>query len=321
MTLPPPLSDDTVPVLGTLPPAELAAKLRAMGETATADAIEHALAGGEEGAVRGTGQFNLLPPGFSVGPFRGPIPAYGHTAHAFGYLPPVPAHHVPPPIEHAGNIKPDLTLRNARIKITLDLLRVADYPGAGMHQVLFDFYGQNQVPGPPEDVHFNLTCRVQEGERAAVLGYPIFVGLNVGSEGVAFRCSIVNVKNEDDEKLIGFLDSDIFKAGLSLAATAQPALKPLSSMVVGLANWVATGHQNAKVQEFQLGLDFSTIGTRAKLAEGSYIVVQIPESFQIMWNWDDWVYRPSTGQIVAKADLTTLIPYNYLIFGVSRYTE
>ena len=102
----------------------------------------------------------------------------------------------------------------------------ASYPGGGLHRVLFDFYAQHQVPGGAEDLHFNATFRVREGEHAAVVGFPIFIGLNVGTEGVAFRCYTVNVANEEDERLLGFLESDVFKSGLRLATTAQPAIAP-----------------------------------------------------------------------------------------------
>lgn len=70
-----------------------------------------------------------------------------------------------------------------------------------------------------------------------------------------------------------------------------------------------------------MGLDFSKIATRARLAEGSYLAVQIPESLQTVWNWDEWAYNPSNGQIVNKAEPTKLVPYNYLVYSVSRYTE
>ncbi|MFZ3326736.1 MAG: hypothetical protein WA231_12955 [Methylocella sp.] len=49
-----------------------------------------------------------------------------------------------------------------------------------------------------------------------------------------------------------------------------------------------------------------------------YIAVQTPESFARVWRWDDWVYDPSTGMIVSKKNPDELVPYNYLVFGVSR---
>jgi hypothetical protein len=224
------------------------------------------------------------------------------------------------PILHAGNIRPQEDLKKSRIKITLDSLRVAAYPGTGVHHVLFDFYAQNQIAGKNvEHLHFNASYRAREGERAAILGYPIFLGLNVGGEGVMFKCYTVNVKNESDEALLNFLDSDVFKAGLKLAKTAQPAIAPLSQMALGLTRTLASRNKNVPVQDFYLGLDFSAVPTRARLSEGSYIAVQIPEALQTIWDWQDWVYNPGNGQIVNKADTAKLIPHNYLVFSVSRY--
>jgi len=37
----------------------------------------------------------------------------------------------------------------------VDRLRVAAYPGGGMHRVLFDFYAQNQIPGEGERLPFD----------------------------------------------------------------------------------------------------------------------------------------------------------------------
>jgi hypothetical protein len=162
---------DDVPVLGKLPPEQATAKLREAGEEDAAAVLE----AGQQGTTRTFG----MP--FQDRPWQ-------HTAHAFGYLASAPPGSAPLSIQHAGNIAADPALKNSHIKITLDRLRVAAYPGGGMHRVLFDFYAQNQVPGEVEHLHFNVTCRVHEGEQAAMLGYPIFVGLNVGSEGVAFKC-------------------------------------------------------------------------------------------------------------------------------------
>jgi hypothetical protein len=300
---------DDLPVLGALPPEAAAAKLREVGETEAATALE--TAPGE--VKRGTASEKR---GFKW-PFWNR--AWQHTAHAFGYLAPAPPGNELLPIQHAGNIAADATLKNARIKITLDRLRVADYPGGGRHQVLFDFYAQNQVPGDVEHLHFNATHRVQEGEQAAILGYPLFVGLNVGTEGVAFKCYTVNVSNEADEAFLGFLDSDVFKEGLKLAATVQPAISLFSETALGLTKAIATRNRNVPVQDFYMGLDFSAISTRARLAEGSYLAVQIPETIQAVWDWSQWVYNPVSGRVVNKDDGRQLIPYNYIVFSISRY--
>jgi hypothetical protein len=297
---------DDLPVLGRQSPSQAAARLKEMGETDAAAVLELGPTRGPAFGMLGWWPFQDKP--------------WQHTAHAFGYLAPAASMGEPLALVAAGMIPKERMLeKGARLKITLDRLRVAAYPGGGTHRILFDFYAQNQVPGTVEHLHFNITCRVREGEQAAVLGYPIFVGLNVGAEGMAFKCFTVNVKNDEDEALLGFLDSDVFKGGLKLAQTMQPAIAPLSGMALALTRTLAGRHQNVPVQEFYLGLDFSDIPTRARLAEGSYVAVQISETMETVWNWQDWVYQPGSGQVVKKENERELIPYNYLVFGVSQY--
>jgi hypothetical protein len=168
-------------------------------------------------------------------------------------------------------------------------------------------------------LHFNATFRALEGQEAAVLGYPIFVGLNIGGDGLALRCFTVNVKNDDDEKFLAFLESDVFRSGLKLATTLQPAIAPLSAMAVGLTKAIAGRHRNVPVQDFYMGLDFGSVSTGARLAQGSYIAVQIPDKLERIWDWNEWTYDGTTGHIVAKNDQRTLIPFNYIVFGVSRH--
>jgi hypothetical protein len=297
--------EDT-PVLGAMSATGAAAKLRELGEDE--DAEELLESAGMPPTGYGTrGGWSLLKPK----PFQ-------HTAHAFGYLAPAAPGSDLLPILHAGNMNADASLQGARLKITLDQLRVADYPGSGEHQVLFDFYAQNQTASGVEPLHFTAAFRAQEGQRVAAIGYPLFVGLKAGGEGVSFKCFTVNVKNRDDEAFLGFLESDIFKQGLKLVETAQPAVALFSQTALGLTKAIAQRNRNVPVQDFYMGLDFSAIATRARLKEGSYIAVQIPESSLVVWDWSQWAYNPNNGQIVNRADTTRLIPYNYLVIGVSR---
>src|SRR5689334_19462851 len=209
------------PVLGAMNSAEAAQKLHALGEVETANALTAE-------APRSAAAF-----GWGDIFHHNPKP-WQHTAHAFGFIEPRAPGNDNTAIQHAGNIAGDAKLRGGRISITLDQLRVAKYPGGGIHRILFDFYGQNQVRADVEHVHFDTTYRVQEGKTAASDGYPIFVGLSVGPDGVAFRCRTVNVANEDDEAMLALMESDVLKSGLRLIATAQPAIAPLSGMAVAL---------------------------------------------------------------------------------------
>ncbi|PZF72572.1 hypothetical protein [Taibaiella soli] len=295
---------DQIPVAGKLPKEELMNLLSSLGEDIDQQGEQLK---GEEG-VRKDFFLNLFGQ-----------KAWIHTGHSFGFLPPSEPGSEFISIRHAGNIEADQNLKNTRIKVTLDRLRVADYPGSGQHLVLFDFYAQNQLPGTIEHLHFTNTYTAREGEQAGIIGYPVFVGLNVGTEGIAFRCFTVNVKNESDEKFLSFLDSDVFKSGLELSKQLQPAIAPLSKMALGISEAIAKRNRNVPVQSFYMGLDFSKISTRARLREGSYIAVQIPETLVTAWDWDEWVFNPSNGQLVHADEPTKLIPYNYIVFGISRY--
>ncbi len=79
--------------------------------------------------------------------------------------------------------------------------------------------------------------------------------------------------------------------------------------------------QNVGVQRFALGLDFSDVPTGARLAERAYVAVQIPESLTTVWEWSDWIFDREKGRIVSVQDHTTLIPYNYMVFGLSKCAE
>lgn len=293
---------DDLHVIGRMPPQAAARKLAELGDFEAAAIIE----AGRPATDKAT--FSLWGKLFEK--------AYRNTSHAFGFIPPADADIVP--IHNATRIKPDVSLRGVPIKITLDQLYAVDYPGSGQHSVLFDFYAKHQVAkDQSEHLHFNAIYRVQEGQRAGVSGQPIFVGLQVGDEGVDLKCFTVNVKNSNDESFLSFLDSDVFRAGLKLVTAAQPAIGPLSTMALSITRSIASRNRNVPVQDFYLGLDFSNVTTRAKLAVGSYVAVQIPETREEQWGWDRWKFRTTDGRIVSTDGSS--IPYNYILFSVSRY--
>ncbi len=292
---------EDMPVIGKMTSSEAAKKLQEIAEVDSGGKVK-----------RGGGEKRW---GWSDKP-----EPWQYTSHTFGFIPVSNLNSSKlVEIKHAGNMEPDQSLKNSRIKITLDRLRVFDYPGSGIHYILFDFYAQNQVHGQTEHLHFNQTYRVQGGEQAGIIGYPIFVGINVGSEGVAFRCYTVNVKNEDDERFLEFLEGDTFKNGLKLIETVNPLVPIISSVAIGLTKMIASRNKNIPVQDFYMGLDFTKTPTRASLTQGSYIAVQVPQAEE--WSWSNWVFNPTNGQIVSKDNPTETIPYNYLVFSVSNVND
>lgn len=243
-----------------------------------------------------------------------------HATHKFGYIAPRQSGSIEPlPIQHPSSIEPDNTLKNSRINIRLDRLHIEKYPGGGTHNVMVTFAARNQVADTQESVSFSQTYRVQEGQSVGIAGYPVFIGLNVGSQGVAFECSTVNVKNDEDQAILSALESSPFQSGLKLLTTTQPAIAPFTEITLGVVKLLAQRHENVAVQKFYLGLDFEDSAMGCRLAEGNYIAVQIPDETAI--DWKRWVYKPDIGAIVHKADRYEMLPYNYVIFRVSRYEE
>lgn len=245
------------------------------------------------------------------------VPAWRHTSHIFGFIPQDAAADASDrlPIQSLRTMKADPGLKGERLRISLSGLRVADYPGGGIHRVLFNFFTQNRTNSGLDDVNFNATYRIAEGEHAAVMNYPIFVGVAPPETGLVIRCFTVNVKNDNDERFLDLLESDTFKLGLHLVETAQPALAPLSSLAVGMTRAIAERHRNVAVQDVYLGLDYGGPVTGARLAAGSYIAVQAPAAYLRSWHWADWSYNPDTGQIVNQAG--ELMPLNYFILGIT----
>jgi hypothetical protein len=215
-----------MPVIGNLALEQAIVKLREEGEDLAAKDLEKTLS---EKTLEERSAFT-----FTLGQRQSNWPfqdkPWQHTAHAFGYLASPPSKEELWPIYPVDTLTAHPHLKQSRIKIALNRLRVASYPGGGTHCVLLHCNAQNQVPGKVEQVHFQSIYRVREGEHAGVQGYPIFIGLKVGNEGLVFRCRTINVKNDRDEAFLGFLESDAFKSGLQLIATAQPALVPFSEL-------------------------------------------------------------------------------------------
>ena len=249
--------------------------------------------------------------------------AWEHTEHQFGFLP--FATNTPTLSTNGLSIMPAHAIKAnrklTRIDIRLDKIRVYDYPGSGLHTVLFNFVAENSLTNATagaESVTFSQSYDIQEQQGAGINGYPIFNGLNVGKSGIAFKCATVNVKNQNDTKALGFLKSGAAAKGLTLLTTAQPAIAPFVELTKGFAEMFLTRNENVKVQDFFLGLDFDDgAAFGARLQEGNYIVVQAPDG---EFSFSQWIYKPSEGKLV-KVGTNEPIPYNYVIFRVSKHSN
>ena len=296
---------DDFPVLGEMPLRDAVAKLREIGEDEAADALS---------AVEEPEKEKFS---YSWWPFRNR--AWQHTAHALGHL---PAHGKGDllPIREAGAAEADQSLRNSRINVILIRLYAADYPGGGMHRVLIDLAVRSRSLKLSRPLHFAARYDVKDGETAGVVGYPIFLGLPVGAEGIVVGGVTVNVGSEADEKVMGALDGDSFRNGLKLLNSWQPALSPLSELMVATTKAVASRSKNVAVQKFNLGLGFEPLAGAAHLAEGSYVVAQVAEELEL-WDWEHWAFDVNRGRVINTANPKQPVPFNYVVIGISRYGD
>jgi pimeloyl-ACP methyl ester carboxylesterase len=247
--------------------------------------------------------------------------AWKHTDNLYGFI---PTHETPDgPVEIVPMQKAPKSpeLKNSGLRVTLDRLYVADYPGSGIHHVLFNFSTVHLVEDgkQKEQVHFDATYVTRQGEHAQVQGSTIFLNLNVGQDGLNMKVRTVNVKNEDDTRLIAFLQTETFKQGLQLAKSFNPVIAQVSDTAVSIFKFLSdpSRKQNYAVQQFELGLDFGNIVTHGRLAEGSYVIIQYPGSKVPDWSWDSVAYDIESSRIYLKENKKTPFPYNYVILSIS----
>ncbi len=221
-------------------------------------------------------------------------------------------------IVDAVGILPDKSLIKAKLKITIDYVRIMKYPGGGTHDILLNVYGQTQSGNEVIPLSYSLAFPARNGDAPLIAGYSLFVGLCVGSEGINFQGQTVNVKNQADKTFFNILADNVFKNGMQLLNSAATSFQPLIKLTEGIVQDLVHKNEGIGVQSFLLGLDFSDISTHSKLREGSFVIIQIPPDHPKL-DWNEWQYL--RGQIVKKNDPTAIIPYNCLIFGVSKITE
>ena len=218
-------------------------------------------------------------------------------------------------ITNAAGVEGDEALINQRVKITLDKFFVHQYPGSGVHRILCEFAGKNQLPSEAEEMRFALNTEARDGQAASVSGHPIFMGVTISADGISFEGRTINVSSSVDDDVLRALDSPAFKSGLALITSAQPALKPFAGLATSVVQSAANRTKNKQVHSFNLGLDFSGTATSAKLRHGSYVVVQ---SDGAGWNWDEFVW--DCGSMMLRRKQTNETPHaNYMVFGISPY--
>lgn len=219
-------------------------------------------------------------------------------------------------ITDARLIQADQSLKGKKIKITLDSLRVEKYPGKkGTHSILFNVHGQTQSGNEIIPLSYSLGVEARDGDVPLVMGKGIFVGLEVGSEGVDLKGQTINIKNIEDKTLFNIIKGTVFGRGMRLLNSVASSFQPLCEVVEGITADLSKRYDGQNVQSFEIGLDFTKVQSHAKLREGTYIIVQIPPSHPKL-NWDNWEF--ASGGIVKKGGKLEPLPYNCIVLGVSK---
>jgi hypothetical protein len=239
--------------------------------------------------------------------------AWEHSRYAFGFIPETIVGTENIEISEAKNIVADLSLKNSQITVSLDFLRAFEYPGKGIHRVLFKFNANNHQENNVQNVSFNQTFSIQEGDSAPISGYPIFIGLNTGPNVVQFDVEIVNVSNDNDDKFLETMESGVVKNGMTLLNSVNPIIPIITEYATGITKMIAGRNKNREIIAPKMGLYFGTNATKMKLAKGSYIAIQVTNDF----DWTQWHYSRTQGVIQSKDGAVKDLPYNYFVFSVS----
>ena len=216
------------------------------------------------------------------------------------------------PIVSASDVEPERDTAGQRVKITLDGLYIYLLPGLGVHKVLCEFAGKNQAGTESEAVRFSLAMDVGDGASSATRGAPIFVNLEVGQAGISFEGRIIHVQSATDEWLLKALKSEAFRDGLALVNSAQPVLRPFTSLAARAVETALEHKRNKQIFCFDLGLDFSNNSTSTRMKFGSYVIVQTDD---LDWTWDS-VQLNREANVVVTADGKSL-PFNHMVVGIS----
>lgn len=244
--------------------------------------------------------------------------AWEHSSYTYGFIPGKRTSKDVLSITEARTIRADETLRNSRVTISLDFIRIFDFPGKGLHRILFRFNAINFLEKQEQPVSFNHTFPVMEGQRGPISGYPVFIGLRTGTELLQFSTELINVSNDQDDRFLQRMESGIVKNGMKLIETLNPVIPVMNEYATGIMEMIGNRNRNVSIVSPEFGLYFDKNPSRLKLAEGSYIAVQTsePEKFK----WEEWKFDKGSGAFINQDGTMKDLPFNYFVFSISRTT-
>jgi hypothetical protein len=249
------------------------------------------------------------------------IPIWEYSRIEVGFIPPVvTADPEIISIKSASSIQPDVSLKNSKLNVYLGYLRSFDYPGKGVHNAFLGYTVSTigATSAPDKEYSFNQSFKVNEQDEPSLRTVPVFIGLPTGQDGILIRCDVFNVSNENDEKVSRVFS--VGEKGLEILGLTQinPAIGMVKDVAKEALNLIKSNHENIKIHEVKLGLNFSNNGSDLQLAKGTYIILNIPNCVngnQYEFKWDNFKFLKSNGKIQDKDG--GQVKLNYIVFTIS----
>lgn len=250
--------------------------------------------------------------GAGLFPFKRKVPAFlGENLCGF-----LPVRSESNRLIHPGSIEAQSDLIGRQVRISMSRLYIHRYPGSGVHNIVFKFrLGTTLGDLSPE---FLIAKSASDEESLGAQNITLFDGYTVSPGGLTIDCKTVNVSNQEDQALMSMLNDPAFSKGLEFLSTAQPAMGPLVALTTGLFKFLLRRNENRIVQDFLFGLSFTSDKLALKMAEGSYVIIQIPKD-HIDFKLTDIQFEPETGQLIDLRSGNQLAA-NHIVIGVSQAT-
>jgi hypothetical protein len=143
----------------------------------------------------------------------------------------------------------------------------------------------------------------------------IFSGILAGAKTLFLEGTSIVVTDPEDYKFLEFLTVEPFQAGTHYSGKNESNVQAMSILVRSLAQLIA--QRNRLAQSLHLSFVNEPTVETDQLAEGYFIVVQIPPDGTETLTWSDWLFDPVSGAIVNRQRGHSL-PYSYVAVEIRK---
>ena len=145
-------------------------------------------------------------------------------------------------------------------------------------------------------MQFGSTVRSADGSTPRAGGPGPFLRPAVAADGLSIRLRTINVSSEDDARLLAVLQSDVFRGGLDLAASAGRHNGLLSQTLGSIATYLPAGPVTSRCRTacWPLACSVTWWMRRSSGSAPTSWRRHRPTSAASLWSWADYGLRPGT---------------------------